>query len=650
MCGICGFIDINNDSDQTPIIHKMNDALAHRGPDGSGVWYKKDIGLYLGHRRLSILDLSNNASQPFTSNSGRFTMTYNGEIYNFNELKNIIDVDLKSSSDTEILIEAIEKIGLDNTLKKIKGMFAFAIWDNKKNELTLCRDRMGEKPLYYGLQKGILFFSSELKALTKHPRFNSDIDLRSLSKYFSYGYIPAPYSIYNNIFKLLPGSYFKISYDDLLKNNFENIQPNQYWSFSSTHDKFKDLSKNLNEDEIISNLDSLLQDSIKMQMISDVPLGVFLSGGIDSSLIASVMQSQSIQPIRTFTIGFDQKEFNEAIYAKKIAEYLGTNHSELYISEKDALDTIPKIPTIYCEPFADSSQIPTYLVSKLARKNVTVSLSGDGGDELFYGYSRYNFSMEIWNKLEGIPLILRKVIAHFIFLTPKPVLDITFFWIKYIIRSYSNDKKSVGSLLKKSYQLLRCSSDENLYRYLIFKWIEPHSLVLNTENNYETFGEKQNLKSRKEGMKNHMMSFDAISYLPDDILVKVDRAAMAVSLETRVPLLDKDIVQFSMSISSDLKSKNNKKWILKKTLEKYLPSDLIDRPKMGFGVPLKKWLTNDLKDWACELLDERKLKNQGYLNHQDIAQKLQQHLAGSHDWHAHLWEVLVFQQWLESNK
>ena len=648
MCGICGFIDLKGSSDNISIINDMSSALSHRGPDGEGVWHKKELGLYFGHRRLSIIDLSTNASQPFISSSGRFVIIFNGEIYNFNEIKKLLNIKWKSSSDTEVLIESIERLGLDETLSKIKGMFAFAIWDNKKNELTLCRDRIGEKPLYYGLQNNTLFFSSELKSLKKHPNFIKEIDLESLSKFFTYGYIPAPYSIYRNIFKLLPGTYFKIGYDELVKGKFDNIIPKKYWDFQTKYYDLKNTSADLSEIDIINKLDHLLHDSIRMQMISDVPLGVFLSGGVDSSLVASIMQSESNSSINTFTIGFDQQEYNEAIYAKKIAQYLNTNHSELYISEKNLLDIIPKIPSIYDEPFADSSQIPTYLLSELTRNDVTVSLSGDGGDELFYGYMRYGFSVELWNKIRFLPLPIRKILSKLIFLTPESSLNHLFFWIKFVIKSYKNDNKKIGSLLKRSYQLLICTSDENLYKCLISQWMEPHSFVINSKNEANTFGELKNLKSKQEGFQNHMMSFDLLSYLPDDILVKGDRASMAVSLETRVPLLDRDIVEFSLSIPPDLKSKNNQKWILKKLLEKYLPIEMIERPKMGFGVPLKGWIRKELSDWSHNLLDERKIKNQGYLNHKEITKKFNQHLSGEYDWHAQLWEVLIFQQWLEN--
>jgi asparagine synthase (glutamine-hydrolysing) len=647
MCGICGFIDLKNSNDNASIIRDMNNTLSHRGPDAEGIWSKKDKGIYFGHKRLSILDLSANGSQPFTSSSGRFTIIFNGEIYNFKELKKSVNIDWKSSSDTEVLIESIESIGLDKTLDKAKGMFAFALWDNKKNELTLCRDRIGEKPLYYGLQNNTLFFASELKALKEHPNFKKEIDLNSLSKFFTYGYIPAPFSIYKDINKLLPGTYLKINHDQLLKGEFDNISPTEYWSFNERYHHLKNRSKNLKENEIIDKLDSLIHNSVDMQMISDVPIGVFLSGGIDSSLIASVMQSKSQKPINTFTIGFDNKEHNEAIYAKEISNFLKTNHHELYCSKNDILDTVTKISSIYDEPFSDSSQIPTYLLCQLAKKNVTVSLSGDGGDELFYGYMRYGFTQELWNKIKFIPSPLRKVIAKLIYVTPKSTLNHLFFWVRFVVKSYQNNHKSIGVLLKRSYKLLESRSDERLYRTLLSQWIEPHSFVLDSPNNISTYAELNSLESRKEGLPNHMMSFDALSYLPDDILVKVDRAAMGVSLETRVPLLDKDVIEFSMTIPHEVKGKNGKKWILKKVLDKYLPNELTDRPKMGFGVPLQDWIRSDLKDWSANLLDESKIKNQGYLDHKDITKKFNQHLSGTHDWHAHLWEVLMFQQWLE---
>ncbi len=647
MCGICGFIDISNDPQSDQIIRKMNDVLHHRGPDDDGYWSQRDLGIYFGHKRLSILDLSKNGSQPFQSSSGRYIIIFNGEIYNFQSIKKKINKSWKSNSDTEVLVECIDAYGLEKTLSMIKGMFAFALWDSYKKELVICRDRIGEKPLYYGFENNTFFFASELQSIAQHPKFQKKINFGALSKYFTNGYIPAPFSIYENIKKLIPGTYLKVSYKNLLEKNFHSIHPVSYWNYNDRFDQLNMNNRNLSEEDILHNLDSLLSDSIKMQSISDVPIGVFLSGGIDSSLVTSIMQNQSISPIKTFTIGFDDNDFDEAEYARDIAKYLNTDHHSLYIGNKDIIDSIDSISKVYDEPFADSSQIPTHLLCKMTKKHVTVSLSGDGGDELFYGYMRYSFTKEVWSKIKFIPRPLRLIIAKLIKHTPEKNLNLLFNWVKFVIQSYKNNNKSIGTLLKRSYTLFYARTDTELYKILISKWIEPNDFVLRQFSDEQSYGELHALPRKSYGIKNHMMSYDILSYLPDDILVKVDRAAMNVSLETRVPMLDVDVLEFAMQIPNNIKAKNNQKWILKELLKKYLPNDLIDRPKMGFGVPLKEWLRNELKDWASDLLSESRIKKQGLLNHKEVSKKLSQHLSGTHDWHAHLWQILIFQQWIE---
>ena len=647
MCGICGFIDIKNDPKSDQIIRQMNNVLHHRGPDDEGYWSQKDLGIFFGHKRLSILDLSKNGSQPFQSSSGRYVIIFNGEIYNFQSIKKKIKNSWKSNSDTEVLVECIDFYGLEKTLSMIKGMFAFALWDKIKKEIVICRDRIGEKPLYYGFENNTFFFASELQSIAQHPKFQKNINFESLSKYFTNGYIPAPFSIYKNIKKLIPGTYLKVSYNELLNNKFDSIYPVSYWNYNDRFNQLNINNRNFSEKDVLQNLDLLLNDSIRMQSISDVPIGVFLSGGIDSSLVTSIMQNQSISPIKTFTIGFDDQEFNEAEYARHIAKHLNTDHHDLYLRDKDIIHSIDNISKVYDEPFADSSQIPTHLLCQMTKKHVTVSLSGDGGDELFYGYMRYSFTKEVWNKIKFIPYPLRLIIAKLINHTPEKHLNLLFRWIKYVLQSYKNDNKSIGSLLKKSYTLFYARTDTEMYKILISKWIEPNDFVLHQFSNEQSYGEIHALPSRSYGIENHMMSYDTLSYLPDDILVKVDRAAMNVSLETRVPMLDVDVLEFAMQIPINIKAKNNQKWLLKALLNKYLPNDLIDRPKMGFGIPLKKWLQNELKEWASDLLDESKIRRQGLLDYKEVSTKLNQHLSGTHDWHAHLWQILIFQQWIE---
>ena len=647
MCGFCGFTSFNKGENlNNSIIQEMNNSLEHRGPDSASTWCDSNYEIYFGHRRLSIIDLSDCATQPFVSSNGRYVIAYNGEIYNFKTLKLELNIDWKSTSDTEVLIEYISNYGLEKTLDKVEGMFAFALWDNKEKKLTLCRDRIGEKPLYYGFQNRTFMFSSELKAFKKHPDFTKEIDLNALSKYISYGYVPTPLSIFKNIYKLSPGAYIQLNHSEL-KNPNSKIVEKRYWNYNSRYNNLKNSLANQEDNKLINKLDVLINQSVERQMISDVPLGAFLSGGIDSSLICSIMQKHSNIPVRTFAIGFKERGFDEAIYAKKVAHYLGTDHTELYVSPDDALSVIPKITSIYDEPFSDPSQIPTFLVSKLAKKDVTVSLSGDAGDELFAGYTRYTLAQSLWSIIKIIPYPLRKVIIQLINLTPTPVLNLCFFWIRFIIDDIRRGK-NIGDLIKKSTALLSCTNNEAVYRSTIQFYTQGHKMVLNNNNIYNTFGENNVLASEAEGFLNHMISYDMLGYLPDDILVKVDRAAMSNSLETRIPFLSKEIIEFSLALPLKMKIRNgSKKWILKQLLKKYLPSDLFDRPKQGFGIPLAQWIREDLNEWTLDLLSETKIKNQGYLDHKDITTKLNQHLKGDLNWEYHLWTILNFQQWLE---
>ena len=653
MCGFCGFIDLNKQKDDTSyeIIRRMNDVIQHRGPDDEGFFTDQGHQLFFGHRRLSILDLSKSGSQPFVSQSGRMIIVFNGEIYNFQKIKNDIKgINWKSTSDTEVLIESIEQFGLKKTLQKLDGMFSFALWDRKSKKLYFARDRAGEKPLFYGFINNILFFGSELKSFLKHPKFENKINTPILNKYFSHGYIPTPFSIYKDIFKLSPGSFIEFDYEKISNFDF-SFNENQYWSYKSVAESSINEQNKYSEQDYIDQLDLILNDSVKKQMIADVPLGAFLSGGVDSSLITAIMQKNSSIPIKTFTIGFKNQNFNEAPHAKKIADYLGTNHTEHYCSIGDAIDIIPKLSEMYDEPFADSSQIPTYLLSKLTRENVTVSLSGDAGDELFFGYTRYAVGLKIKRYLRFVPIPMRKIILKLLDNTPDFLLNSLVEVLMKMFSSLISRDHNYESVIKRLKDLLLISNDVDLYKSIITTWKETDNLLLNTYQDKNLFFDENYLSSSKYGFEKFMSSYDVSSYLNDDILVKVDKAAMAVSLETRIPFLSKNVIEFSTKIPDRYKFQNGKKkLILQKLLSKYIPQEMYDRPKMGFGLPINEWLKSELKDWTLDLLNEKNIKEQGILNYDVIMKKYNDHQLGIRSNEYYLWPILIFQQWMNNNK
>jgi asparagine synthase (glutamine-hydrolysing) len=639
MCGIVGYWDKQGAS--INIATKMANIIRHRGPDGSGTWIDKSKNLVLAHRRLSIIDLTEAGHQPMVSPCNRFVLTFNGEIYNHLELRIELEreggnFNWRGSSDTETLLAALRCWGLEKTLKKLNGMFAFALWDNVERILFLARDRMGEKPLYYGHNGDTFLFGSELKSFKAHPKWQGVINRDALTLYMRHNYVPAPWSIYRGINKLPPAHFV------VIKNGGSEIsKPQCYWNLAKIAEKGSTNLKQ-NAEQSIDELDVLLRDAVKGRMAADVPLGAFLSGGFDSTLVAALMQSQSNKPIKTFTIGFHEKGYNEAVHAKAVAKHLGTDHTELYVTPQEAIAVIPKLASIWDEPFADSSQIPTLLVSELARKHVTVSLSGDGGDELFCGYNRYTQGYQVWNKLRLLPAPMRNILANTINILPGHVLE--------SMQKILPKRLQVAHLvdrLPKLADVIRQGDGDSYYYHLISHWKNPEEIVINGKEPLTLFNNSKNTP-KLPGLRERMMYLDSMTYLPDDILTKVDRASMAVSLEARVPLLDHRVVEFAWQLPMSMKYKDGQsKWALREVLYRYVPRKLMERPKMGFGVPIDEWLRGPLREWGEELLSEKRLREEGFFDPVPIRQMWQEHVSGKRRWHYQLWDVLMFQAWLD---
>jgi len=579
------------------------------------------------------------------SYSDRYVIVFNGEIYNHLLLRENLrvsgaDIAWRGHSDTETLLACIDTWGLEKTIKKCSGMFAIALFDKKDNVVYLVRDRMGEKPLYYGVQEGFFLFGSELKALKQHPSFQGEIDRNSLALQLKYNYIPTPRSIYKGISKLAPGTILKVD----VSSKYTNIEavgsPVAFWSLKEVAINAQSNIYTGNTIEAINDLDKLLSHSVKEQMEADVPLGAFLSGGVDSSLIVSIMQSQSSSPVESFSIGFDEEGYNEAVYSKQIAQHLGTKHTDLYVSAQDAINVIPELSSLYDEPFSDSSQIPTYLVSEMTKKSVSVSLSGDAGDELFGGYNRYLWTRKIWNKVKFMPPSVKKFIAWGM-LSVSPMA-----WNKILYQIVSMPLP--GDKIHKLANLLPAKSADDFYFHLISHWYDVESIVIGAECVVAPVA--NNISKLELGsIEQNMMYLDSISYLPDDILTKLDRAAMGVSLETRIPFLNHHVVEFAYQLPLSMKIRNGQsKWILRQVLDKYIPRELMERPKMGFAVPIDSWLRGPLRDWAESLLDESRLKQEGFFHVEPVRMKWDEHLSANRNWQYHLWDVLMFQSWLEA--
>jgi asparagine synthase (glutamine-hydrolysing) len=649
MCGITGFLDTSRSksSEQlTLIARRMSTSLSHRGPDADGVWVDQNTGVAFGHRRLSIIDLSPMGAQPMHSASGRYVITFNGEIYNFKALRQELEQlgeKFRGHSDTEIMLTAIARWGVEASLKKFNGMFAFGLWDREEQTLYLSRDRAGEKPLYYGWAGKTLLFGSELKALQQHPDFRGDIDRGAVAVYLRHNYIPAPHSIYKGIYKLPPGTFLTI------RGFGSDASPKPYWSAKVAAEDGIANPFLGTEEEAVNQLDALLNDAVKMRMEADVPLGAFLSGGIDSSLIVAIMQANSKRPVKTFTIGFDNRDFNEAESAKLVAQHIGTDHTELYVTPEEAMAVIPRIPTLYDEPFADSSQIPTFLVSQLARRNVTVSLSGDAGDELFGGYTTYQWGRSVHQNVGWMPGPLKAGLAK----TIKPLSKLDWNALldgRQSVVPQSLRSKDINKVLSKLTGILKVNEREALYWILLSYWMDPSSVVLGAKEPLTQLTDK-NKWANIDDIMHVMMYLDTIMYLPDDILVKVDRASMGVSLESRVPLLDHRVIEFAWKLPIEMKVKGTLgKVPLRNLLYRYVPKQLVDRPKKGFGVPIHEWLRGPMRSWAEDLLDESRLKNEGYFAEKPIRQKWNEHVSGRRNWQAQLWAVLMFQAWLEQQK
>ena len=650
MCGIGGILDTNathSGQERLRLLTKMMRAIRHRGPDDFGVWEDAAVGIALGHRRLSIVDLSMSGHQPMASVCGRYVTSFNGEIYNFPSLREDLEIRghrFRGQSDTEVMLAAFSEWGIEATVRRLNGMFAIALWDRETRRLHLVRDRMGEKPIYYGWIGKSFVFGSELKAIRAHPQFHGTIDRGAVGLFMRHNYIPAPSSIYEGIFKVPPGTIVTIT-----PGAGGAPEVHTYWSVAvaAEQGRAKPFAGTLNQ--AIACLDELLRDAIKLRMVADVPLGAFLSGGVDSSTIVALMQAQSSAPIRTFSIGFHEPAYNEAPFAKAVAEHLGTDHTEVYVSPSQAMEVIPKLPTIYDEPFSDSSQIPTYLISQLTKSKVTVALSGDGGDELFGGYDRYFHVASLWRTVQSLPLPLRRHAARSLVRVPSQAWSVLGGIAGAMYPKWGRNRKP-AEICQHLVDLLAAQSLEHLYQGAVSHWKHPSEVVVGLTEPATMLTDRA-CWSRSPDPFDRMTFLDLQTYLPDDILVKVDRASMAVSLEARVPFLDHRLVEFACQLSTDMKVRQGRgKYLLRQVLHRYVPQSLIDRPKMGFGIPIDVWLRGPLREWAEALLDEKRLRDQGFFHAEVIMDKWREHLSGMCNWQYHLWDVLMFQCWFEQER
>ncbi|MCZ8121873.1 MAG: asparagine synthase (glutamine-hydrolyzing) [Magnetospirillum sp.] len=640
MCGIAGNLDRHarlGAADLAARTRTMTDTLFHRGPDGGDVWTDPQAGIGLGHRRLAIVDLSPTGVQPMHSADGRYVVTYNGEIFNFLELRAELlaqGVAFRGHSDTEVLLEGFVRWGVEATLAKTVGMFAIALWDRRTRALWLIRDRLGVKPLYYALAGAKLIFGSELKALRADPDFRPTLDRDALAGYMRHGYVPGPRTIYAQARKLMPGQLLEWRAD-------AEPELRTYWDARAKAIEGRaQWGRTVDPREAVERLDALLREAVRQRMIADVPLGAFLSGGIDSSTVVALMQAQSARPVKTFSIGFSEDGYDEAAHARAVAAHLGTEHTELYAAPEHALASVPRLAEWYDEPFADSSQIPTYLVAEMTRKHVTVALSGDGGDENFAGYSRYTYAGAVWNKVARVPRSLRALGAWALETAGAPLLAGLGPMLPVGLRGVRPAEKAA-----KLAQVLRLDSIDAVYRRLVSQWPDPAEV---TTGGHEPRGPlwDETLAADMPDPVARMQLLDTLTYLPDDILTKVDRATMAVALEGREPLLDHRVVEYAWALPMSLKIRGGQgKWILRQVLDRYVPRTLTDRPKMGFGVPIDSWLRGPLREWAEDLLDERALRADDLIAAGPVRAAWASHLSGDANMHYPLWTVLMFQAW-----
>jgi asparagine synthase (glutamine-hydrolysing) len=650
MCGIAGFLTSEPYGADALVatVEAMSATLRHRGPDDSGSWVDEVAGVAFGHRRLAVVDLSEHGHQPMHSTSGRYVLNYNGEIYNFSDLRRELEATgarFLGSGDSEVLVAAIERWGLRETLRRCNGMFALAVWDRQERTLSLARDRMGEKPLYYGWTGRCLLFGSELKALRAHPSFDSPIDRDALTLYLRHNCVPVPYSIFTGIRKLPPGT--TLSFDEGSgPGSLPDPQP--YWSLAdvvteATADRYGG-----SNDEALDDLDAILRDAVGIRMHADVPLGAFLSGGIDSSLIAALMQAQATTKVKTFTIAFDDRGYNEAGDAQRVATHLGTEHTELLVTHDDALDTVPRLAELYDEPFSDASQLPTYLLSRLTRDHVTVAMSGDGGDELFGGYNRYLWAHGAWERLRRIPRPVRAGLGAALEAVPPRWWDGGYRKAEPLI-PHRLRVRTPGIKVQKAAGVLGSHNVADLHLRLASHAQHPDRLVIGGGEPLSAFG-RPDLWPPLADPVEQMMYLDSVTYLPDDILVKVDRASMGASLESRVPYLDPRVVEFAWRLPADMKIRSGTgKWLLRRLLHRYVPEALVERPKMGFGAPIGSWLRGPLRPWAEELLSENRLRREGYFEPAPIRRLWTEHQSGRRERQYELWDILMFQVWLEAN-
>ena len=649
MCGIAGIIDQHGRlPSPEAVLRAMARSLVHRGPDDEGIFWDPGSRVGLAHRRLAILDTSTGGHQPMESASGRYVVAYNGEIYNYRELREELagqGCRFRGASDTEVLLAAVETWGLRTALERFNGMFAIALWDRREHRLHLVRDRLGIKPLYYGRAGDVFLFASELKPLHHVPSFAARIDRGALSLYLRHNTVPAPWCIFEGMAKLPPGTVLTV----IPGEEDTSPEPVPFWSAAAAVEKALARPFRGDDREAVDALDRHLRRAVRRRMVADVPLGAFLSGGIDSSTVVALMQAQSDRPVRTFSIGFWEKEHDEAPFARSVADHLGTDHTELYVTPEQALEVIPRLPAMFDEPFADSSQVPTYLVSELARRHVTVALSGDGGDELFCGYERYAWGAQVLRPVSRLPRALRPLLGRVLAALPPAWWNVLLAPLRVVARG-GYGRLLQGDALHKFAAMVSCGSREEMYRRLVSHWKEEDGILPGVMEPL-TVHTDPTRRPDLPTFEQYMMFVDLVSYLPDDILTKVDRASMSVSLEARVPLLDHEVVEFAWSLPLSLKvRRGTRKWILRQVLQRYVPASLLDRPKSGFSIPLDAWLRGPLRDWAEDLLSERRLREEGFFDPAPIRRKWREHLSGRRRWHYFLWDVLMFEAWLEETR